>query len=377
MKTRRGALALLAAAPFGPALSACAPSDLPDPVAAWRTPGAGETDPLRFALAHAVLAPNPHNRQPWLIELWGTDEIIFRVDLERLLPATDPFDRQITLGCGAFLELFDLAARAGARRAEITLWPEGEPQPRLDSRPVAHVRLVEDAVEQDPLFDQVSARRTNREPYEARDVPQAALDAIAAAAGDAETFGAASGGDLRDALRRLAWNAFETEIKTPAAYQESVDLMRIGKAEIARHRDGIALDGALIEFARALGLINHEIMADIHNPLVKDGIEAFRPLALEAPAFVWITTRDNSRATQVAAGRAYARMNLAATAQGLSMHPWSQALQEYPEMAARNTEAEALMNAPGEARVQMFARLGYGPATEPSPRRGLGEHIAA
>lgn len=374
MPSRRSVLAMLAAAPFA---TACVPANLPDPAAAWRAPGAGEADPRRFCLAHAILAPNPHNRQPWLVELVGDDEIVFFADLERLLPATDPFNRQITVGCGAFLEMFDLAARSLGRRADIAIWPEGEPQPLLDARPIARIRLTQESAERDPLFDHILARRTNREPYEARAVESEAFAAMAAAAGEAVTFGSASGGDVRDALRSLAWTAFEREILTPAAYQESVDLMRIGAAEIARHRDGIPLDGAMIEAARAAGLINREIMADVNHPMVKQGYEAYRPLALDAPAFAWITTADNTRATQIAAGRAYARMNLAATHAGVSIHPWSQALQEYPEMAALMADAERIMNAPGEARVQMFVRAGYAPTIAPAPRRGLEEHIRA
>ncbi len=380
MPSRRHVLALLAAAPF--ASPACAPTGLPDPVAAWRAPGAGEADPRRFCLAHAVLAPNPHNRQPWLIELVGADEVIFRVDLERLLPATDPFNRQITLGCGAFLELFDLAAKSLGRAADITLWPEGEPQPLLDARPIAHVRLTDNAIERDALFDHIGARRTNREPYQARAVERALLAEIGEAAlrpggPDSLAIGFAEGEALREQLRQLAWDAFLTEIQTPAAYQESVDLMRLGAREIATHRDGLAFDGPMIEFARAVGLINHEVMADIDHPLVKQGYEAFRPLALDSPAFAWINSSDNTRTTQIAAGRAYARLNLAATRAGLAMHPWSQALQEFPEMAALHARAEELLQAPGDARVQMLVRVGYGPQVGPTPRRGLAEHLIA
>lgn len=377
MPSRRHVLALLATAPLAHSLSACAPANLPDPAAAWRDPGAGESDPRRFALAHAILAPNPHNRQPWLVDLVGEDQITLYPDLERLLPATDPFNRQITLGCGAFLELLDLAARSLGKHAEITLWPEGEPQPVLDDRAIAHINLTQDAAPRDPLFDQITMRRTNREPYEPRGVPADALAAMAAAAGPEVTFSSATSGAVRDSLRQLAWRAFEREILTPAAYQESVDLTRIGAEEIARHRDGLVLDGPMIEFARATGLLNHEVLADVNNPMVKQGYEAFRPLALEAPAFAWLTTADNSRATQIAAGRAYARMNLAAAREGLSVHPWSQSLQEYPEMAELMAEAEQIMDAPTNARIQMLVRVGYAKSVGPSPRRGLEEHLRA
>jgi hypothetical protein len=43
------------------------------------------------AFRHAILAPNPHNRQPWLIKLEGSDGALISCDLDRRLPETDPF----------------------------------------------------------------------------------------------------------------------------------------------------------------------------------------------------------------------------------------------------------------------------------------------
>jgi hypothetical protein len=380
-------MALLASGSVAPLLGACAQT--PDPTAAWRNPGAGERDPRRFGLAHAILAPNPHNRQPWLIELIGERELLFYADLDRLLPATDPFDRQIVLGCGAFLELFDIALSSLGKAAHITLWPDGEPMPRLDRRPIAHIEIWESvnfhsgAPIVNAHFGAITRRRTNREPFENRPVEADwdLLRRVTLSAGDEGggvnrlSFGWADGGALRDALRRLAWNAFETEFRTPNAHLETVNLLRVGRREIAEHRDGIAVEGMAVEVARTLGLVNKRTLADIDNPQTREGLMAWRPLALDAPAFVWIASAENSRATQIRAGRAYANLNLAATKLGLAMHPWSQALQEYPEMAQLHAEAERLLNAPDEARVQMLARIGYGPQIPPAPRRGLQQHL--
>ncbi|MFQ3595156.1 MAG: hypothetical protein SNJ63_03465, partial [Sphingomonadaceae bacterium] len=67
------------------------------------------------------------------------------------------------------------------------------------------------------------------------------------------------------------------------------------------------------------------------------------------------------------AGAAYVRANLKATELGLSMHPASQALQEYPEVGPNFERIHALL-APEGGRVQMLARVGHGPAIPPSPR---------
>ena len=94
------------------------------------------------------------------------------------------------------------------------------------------------------------------------------------------------------------------------------------------------------------------------------------------PAFFWVITEGNDRRTQVNAGRCYVRAQLAATAHGLSMHPLSQALQEYPEQATPYAQVHALLDAPAPRHtVQMWTRLGYAPAVGPAPRRGLEAHI--
>ena len=89
-----------------------------------------------------------------------------------------------------------------------------------------------------------------------------------------------------------------------------------------------------------------------------------------------MTSDGNDRATQVNAGRAYARVQLAATARGLAMQPLQQALQEYPEQAQTYADIHRLLDAPRPAQtVQMWARVGYAPPVEPAPRRGLAAHV--
>ena len=63
------------------------------------------------------------------------------------------------------------------------------------------------------------------------------------------------------------------------------------------------------------------------------------------PAFLWLISQGNERITQVNAGRAYARVQLAATALGLAMQPLQQALQEYPEQALLHSDIHRLLDA--------------------------------
>ena len=73
-------------------------------LAPWAQAGA-YADPRMSALSYAILAPNPHNRQPWFVSLESDDALTLYFDTEKQLPHTDPFDRQLTIGLGCFLEL--------------------------------------------------------------------------------------------------------------------------------------------------------------------------------------------------------------------------------------------------------------------------------
>lgn len=378
MTTRRHVLALLAAAP---ALSACG-GDLPDPVAAWRDPGAGEEDPRRFALAHAILAPNPHNTQPWQVALDGDHDMTLWCDLDRRLPFTDPNDRQITMGCGAFLYLYWIALYQRGLGCQVEFFPEGEPEAgaRLDARPLAHVRIAppsEAEAGANHFFEQILQRRTNRNPYDARVPADDALRDVAAAVSDWMQTTASppaahwqSASERVAALRDLVWRAFDRELRTRGAQEETYGWLRFGQREVAEHRDGLAVDAPMAPLLKSVGLLGRDDFLDPDSFANKQAAEDWRAKAESAPAFMWLTTANDLPGTRLVAGMAYARMNLAATAQGLAMHPWSQALQEYEEMADLYAEAREMLGA-GERTVQMLVRVGYAEPVGPAARRGV------
>jgi hypothetical protein len=379
MPTRRKVLKLIGGGTVLAATAATVGCDGSAGVAAsarepWRRAG-GYDDFRKRALSYALLAPNPHNRQPWLVQLDGADALTLHVDLARRLPATDPLDRQITIGCGAFLELLSIAALQDGYTTDIAAFPEGEDMRTLDRRPVATVRFVGGAASPDPLFQQILARRSNKAVYEARDVAADSLAALAAAGRSYGVDSATEGNTaLTATLRDLTWRAHMQEVTTPAANQESVDLMRIGAREVAANPDGIVLEGPMIEFARRFGFLSREALADPTSSAFKQGLELYRKMAMSARAFGWLVNGNRSRADQLAAGRAYVRMNLKATELGLGVHPWSQALQEYPQMAALYREAHELVGQGGT--LQMLYRIGHAKEIGPTPRRGLEAHLA-
>ncbi|MBL8568567.1 MAG: twin-arginine translocation pathway signal protein [Phreatobacter sp.] len=339
-------------------------------LAPWTEAGADRGDPRRFVVAHAVLAPNPHNRQPWIVELTRPLTMTLWCDLDRRLPHTDPFDRQIVIGLGCFTEIASLAAGAIGYRLDVAAFPEGEPQPRLDRRPVAHLTLVRDeAARPDPLFGQIKARRSTKRPFDmAKPVPVSALAQLQALSGPLAAVAALTAPDAVARVRALAWEAWEIEAKTARTHQESVDLMRIGRREIEANPDGISLGGPFLEGLSLIGQLSRAQLADPASSAYRMGADMYRAMLAATPAYCMVVAPDESRAGQFAAGRAYLRANLAAAAAGLSLHPVSQALQEFPEMAGVKARLEAALGIAAPNRLHMLARLGYGPAVPQTPR---------
>jgi len=167
------------------------------------------------------------------------------------------------------------------------------------------------------------------------------------------------------------------EVRTPEAYQESIDLMRIGRAEIEANPDGIALGGAFLETLSLIGVLTRESLADPASSSYRIGLDMIDEGAMTSMGFVWINTMANDRVAQIEAGRAYMRIALQATADDLVMQPMSQALQEYAAMEPfYATIHTALTNESGE-RVQMLARLGYADNSAAAPRWPLATRMKA
>lgn len=357
------------------AVSGCAPAG-PDPRAAWDHPGAGDTEIRRKALAWAILAPNPHNMQPWIVDLSVADTITLFIDNTRLLPVTDPFNRQITIGCGAFLELLMMALAVQGQAATVELFPDGEPQPLLDGRPLFRVRISRAATTPDPLFVQVLERRTNREAYLDKPVAAATVAALAASVPTGAVTLTVETAPARVAmLRDLVYQGGVTEAHTPAAHHESVARTFIGAKDVAAHPWGISLDNPMMTALNTAGVLTKAKMATPGTVAYDEALKYLKVGADTAQGFIWVTTPDNSRASQILAGRAYLRANLAAAGQGLAMQPWSQGLQEYASQKPLFDRLHQEL-APAGGRLQMLSRIGYPKkAIPPAPRRGLAAQL--
>ena len=365
----------------------------PAAVEAWQGPSAEDTDPRRRALAYAITAPNPHNLQPWLVDLREANAITVYTDRERVLPETDPLGRQILIGHGAFIELLAIALASQGLAAHVTLWPQGELPATLkdwDKRPVARIALTPAAAGSPPdaLFKQILMRHTPKTDFDAArnvspDTLQTLLDSVGIVGSrpGIRAAGAVDAARLQP-LRDLCWQSAKVELSTPRTMMESIKLIRLGPDEILQHRDGISINSPFVRAMGNVGMFDRSTPPAEGSAGYKNAMGRFEGHSRTATGFVWLSTPGNSRSQQIDAGRAYVRLQLAATAIGLGVHPMSQALQEFAEMKPFYDKAHQLMlgkpapQTPGDETLQMFCRLGYtADAVPATPRRQIDKFV--
>lgn len=119
-------------------------------------------------LEHAVFAASGHNTQPWLFRL-GTDYLDLIADRSRGLPIVDPFDRELTISCGAALDHLVTAGRYYGKELTIQVSPDA-----TDTDLLARCRMANDmspSSSDKALFESIPNRRTTRSKFESRELP--------------------------------------------------------------------------------------------------------------------------------------------------------------------------------------------------------------
>lgn len=328
-------------------------------------------------LSYALLAPNPHNKQPWIVDLRQPGRIELYVDPKRLLPETDPLYRQIHVSQGTFLENLHLAAAHFGWRADIEYFPEGMyGNTVLERRPVAAIELVRVAtLAHDPLFDAILRRQSNRRVFLDRSLSQQQIDGIRSIVPDGLDFSFAMTSDPAQHIRltEFATEAMRIEVVDKKRIAESVAMFRFSDDELTAHRDGFGAPQMGAKGVRKYLIenifISRKSFLAADSSFGEQSTEGSRKQAASAAAFGWLVSKNNTRLDQIVAGRIYNRINLMASAQGVAIHPMSQVLQEYAEVSSLQQQFKQYIGVQETQTVQMFFRLGIAEPVQHTARR--------
>lgn len=312
----------------------------------------------------AFLAPSPLNTRPWRVEIRTAFRAEVFIEPTRLLRNLDPRCRQALISTGAFIENGDLAARQAGYATDITYFPSGWPEPRLDvSDPVTRIDLTPDeGAVKDRLFPSITARWPARRYFRGRAIAPESFDVLSGSfdTGPAPvTFGYTDQASLKSEIADLLQKARDVELSDPARLAETLAWIRFppsdsGPGPALRDLGFPALTRLYIRFmVRVLGSPGKESF--MKRILMTQG----RKRARSTAAYGWIASRDDHRITQLRAGRVFQRVRLAATSLGLSFRPEPAITGDYDDMQDLRERFANLLGIPGTHTIQMIFGLGY------------------
>lgn len=342
----------------------------------WDGPSALESDLRLQILAYAIVAPNPHNKQPWLVKFINETTLELFVDQTRLLPETDPIARQIHIGQGCFLENLTIAASHYGYLADIEYFPQGEYRNTvIEDKPVARINLISsDTLPEDPLFKHLLTRQSNKREYDnslLTAAQKSQLNALVLTKDSHLTI--CDNKQDSHYLQQTLTEAMRIEGTNKLRDLETIKMFRFNDQEIEQYRDGFGLEHAGVTGVKKVFLetflLDREKTEKDSRSFVQQGIEITNAIVQSTSTFFLLISKENNRLQQVQAGRDYCRLNLTTTAMGLAQHPMSQVLQEYNDMHALQIQFKQHFNIDPQHTVQMLVRIGLAEKTAHTPRR--------
>lgn len=260
---------------------------------------------LEVILRAASLAASSHNTQPWIFER-GDGALAIHPDFTRRCPVVDPDDSHLfrSLGCAA--ENARIAAAAQRYTTSLDFDTAGGTL-HLRFRP-ASAPLPEAA-----LHSQIGARQCTRSAYDPEPVAPEAVQTLIACGSAEGAIHALIEPEKREAIAGLVHHGNLAQIANPAFFGELLAWVRFNPGEALATGDG--LSSMATGKPNLPGWLGRRVLRFILTP--KSQAAADDRLLATSPLLLAIVTPANARADWVAAGRAYQRAALTATALGL------------------------------------------------------------
>lgn len=337
--------------------------------------------PILKAIALGVNAPSPHNTQSWKFQILNELEMLFYVDENILLPATDPPSRQIHIGAGCFIETLAIGVSSLGYSCDVDYFPEGYTSSiDFGKKPVAKITLSKAEIIEHDLAKYIYKRQTNRRLYTGAVITQDEFSQIENRVGESHSIMSfINDEDEMLPYFDVFYKGFEIESRTFRTNEETRHLFRYSEKERAEKRDGISIpqmgykgimkwlaENSLDDGNKEKWHSDKSINLSLKSVL--KGIESSKGI------IIW-KTENNDFIDWIKTGRDYVRFNLLTTSKNLYVHPYNQAIQEYDEMKSVRDELNVLAGVSGEEKIQMIVRIGRSSVPYFSYRRELNKYL--
>jgi hypothetical protein len=307
---------------------------------------------MREIVRAGTLGANSHNTQPWRFTL-SDRQVTIRADVSRRCPAVDPDDHHLFASLGCAIENMVQAASVLGFRAEV--------RPGTSDQDYLAIAIDRREPAGSELADAITKRQCTRGEYDGKAVSAEDLTSIGRA-------GALGGVDCMllterqrmDAILEYVVQGNTAQMRDPAFMAELIAWIRFNDAMAIANLDGLA--------GRSSG--NPSLPAWLARHLLRfvmteksENDKYARHVRSSAGIAVFVAGSDD-RAGWIAAGRAYQRFALQATALGIRQAFLNQPV-EVPSLRPQIASYLGI----GNRRPNLIVRFGRGPMLPPSLRR--------
>src|SRR6056297_902061 len=308
------------------------------------------SDRLRFLLRYAVLAPSSHNTQPWKFRLNGPCIDIF-MDEEGWLRVCDDDQRELHISVGCCLENLLVAADHFGLGHKVAYLPDPE-------NPM-HATAVEfeDGAAANPLgdsvlFQMIPVRHTNHGEYDGRPIPENVLEQLSGCCHEPEVHvQLTSDHSIRQMVDELVVQADAMEFADPAFREEL----------------GYWIGQGVFGTSWLMSKIGR--LAITHINMGNSTAKKDSAVLMSSPVLGLISSKDNSRETQIKIGQVYQRLSLIAASFGI----WCQPMSQIVQVEETKLEVAKLQPDP-QLFAQLHFRLGFAESEKHrTPRRSVEE----
>jgi len=324
-------------------------------------------------LETAILAPSPHNVQPWAIRVEDRSTATLFIDLQRSLPKEDVTGAFLISAMGLFLETLAIVAAHENKKLNYVV---SDDLPAIAKRirvadellPFAKLHLDDDAnVNAEFEVELVIRRATARMAYAATAVPEKSLQRLAeVAAAQGSIFGSTAN---RAAIRAIAdanITALFDDLNDANYHDEIAPWFRCGGRQEREHRDGLS--------SRCMSISSLELSIAknapglLHVPGLSAAAASHYRRALATPCIGWLSGDFWEPKGALNSGHMLMRFWLAATAEGLSLHPLG-------NLVTNRAAAKQFESITGAANVWLVFKLGYARNVPRSLRRPVADFL--